>query len=182
MSAAQRQHVFGYGSLAATAGTVCALPGFRRCWGVAMDNAVDLPGYRHYRDPDGTRPALSIAFLDLAADPAASVNGVCFAVDDDELLALDARERNYDRLDVSGAIPGVAGPICTYVGSAAGRRRLTEARSAGRAVVSGAYVDAVRAAFDALGPGQLATFDRTSDLADLARRELIRVDPPATGA
>ncbi|MGH2910161.1 MAG: hypothetical protein ACRDK8_12795, partial [Solirubrobacteraceae bacterium] len=84
-----RDYVFGYGSLAAgdvtpgrrrlLTGFVADLRGVRRGWGVAMDNRVDLPGYKCYLDPDGRRPALSVCFLDI--EPVASldarVNGVC---------------------------------------------------------------------------------------------------------
>ena len=42
--------VFGYGSLVADGAQPCELRGFRRFWGVAMDNRVDLPGYKHFED------------------------------------------------------------------------------------------------------------------------------------
>ena len=32
-----------------------------------MDNTRDLPGYKYYVAPDGTRPAVFVAFLDVAA-------------------------------------------------------------------------------------------------------------------
>ena len=56
-------HVLAYGSLAvATSGTPAVLHGHRRRWGVAMDNAVDLPGYKAYVDPaTGERPAVHVA-------------------------------------------------------------------------------------------------------------------------
>src|ERR687894_1532691 len=41
------QFVFGYGSLAAGfAGRRARLHGHRRVWGVAMDNRLDIPGYK----------------------------------------------------------------------------------------------------------------------------------------
>jgi hypothetical protein len=60
-------YVFGYGSLVAPLGLdlararrregfVADLPGFRRVWGVAMDNRRDLPGYKCYVDADGRHP------------------------------------------------------------------------------------------------------------------------------
>ena len=30
-----------------------------------MDNSVDLPGYKHYVDPDGARPDVKVTFLNL---------------------------------------------------------------------------------------------------------------------
>ena len=93
MELADRQFVFGYGSLAALAdgavpsrtpraeGFVCDLPGYRRQWGVAMDNRRDLPGYKHYTDELGERPAVFVCFLDIETDPRGSVNGLCVPVD-----------------------------------------------------------------------------------------------------
>lgn len=60
------QFVFGYGLLAAgVRGRRARLEGYRRVWGVAMDNRVDIPGYKSYRRrDDGSRPAVYVAFLD----------------------------------------------------------------------------------------------------------------------
>ena len=44
----------------------CRLSGWRRGWDVAMDNARDLPGYKGYLTPDGERPEVMVAFLDIA--------------------------------------------------------------------------------------------------------------------
>src|SRR4051794_25328348 len=74
------QYVFGYGSLAADlpGSHAAVLRGRRRGWGVAMDNAVDVPGYKHYRlRRDGSRPRVFVAFLDLFDDPAGATIGVC---------------------------------------------------------------------------------------------------------
>ena len=49
--------LFGYGSLLpAGESRPCDLTGWQRSWGVAMDNSVDLPGYKHFVTPDGERP------------------------------------------------------------------------------------------------------------------------------
>ena len=93
------QFVLGYGSLAAEHDgcPVAVLRGWRRVWGVAMDNRVDLPGYKSYRlRSDGSRPAAFVCFLDIEPDPAAAVTGVCMPVDERRLRELDDRERNYD--------------------------------------------------------------------------------------
>ena len=43
--------VFGYGSLAEPrAGRPLRLAGWRRVWGVAMDNRVTIPGYKYFLD------------------------------------------------------------------------------------------------------------------------------------
>lgn len=87
-------HVFGYASLVATpAAARAVLRGHRRIWGVAMDNTVEVPGYKVYALPDGTRPPLAVAFLDLEEAEGAEVDGVLLAVNTVGLAALDARER-----------------------------------------------------------------------------------------
>ncbi len=185
-----RDYVFGYGSLAAgdvtpgrrrlLTGFVADLRGMRRGWGVAMDNRVDLPGYKCYLDPDGRRPALSVCFLDI--DPVASldarVNGVCLPVDAAALAALDRRERNYDRIDVSDRLADADGMrVWTYRGSAAGRARFDAAVHAGTAVIHAGYLEAVARAFQSLGEAEWAACASSLDpgglpVADLARHEL----------
>jgi hypothetical protein len=159
------QFVFGYASLAAdlAGGHVADLRGFRRVWGVAMDNRADVPGYKHYRlCADGSRPAVFVAFLDVVADAGATTRGVCVPVEAAQLPALDRRERNYDRIDVTDAVDPAPGTVWAYVGSAAGRRRLRHGRDSGRAVVSRDYLERTRAAFAALGTAALAEFERTA--------------------
>jgi len=102
----KEQFVFGYGSLAGEhlRCPVARLRGWRRAWGVAMDNSVDLPGYKAFSlRTDGSRPAVFVAFLDIEPDPTSSVTGVCVPVEDSDLHALDDRERNYDRVDLTTA-------------------------------------------------------------------------------
>lgn len=170
------EFVFGYGSLVARGhvaptrtfhaeGFVTDLRDCRRCWGVAMNNRVNLPGYKYYLDEDGGRPDVCVAFLDLRPARGQSVNGVCLPVDRDELARLDQRERNYVRRDVTALCdaPGDGGCVWTYVGSAAGRRRFVTSRSAGQAVVDRAYLDAVVSAFKRLGPDEFAACARSLD-------------------
>ena len=158
------EFVFGYGSLAATPGPrparepaargfVADLRGFRREWGVAMDNSRDLPGYRHYTDGAGVRPAVFVCFLDLidAGDASATVNGLCLPVGSERLRALDARERNYERVDVSHRIAARGARVWTYIGSAEGRARFEHGRAAGTAVIAAAYLRTVAGGFSALG-------------------------------
>jgi dephospho-CoA kinase len=122
-----------------------------------MDNCVDLPGYKCYLDAAGRRPAVSVCFLDLEADPAARtpVNGLCLPVDAAELAALDRRERNYERIDVSERVEGLRGArVWTYRGSPPGRARFDAAVRAGTAVIHAGYLRAVRSGFRALGEGE----------------------------
>jgi hypothetical protein len=115
----------------------------RRSWGVAMDNRRTIPGYKFYVDPEtGERPEVYVAFLCIWHEPGASVEGVLLQVDDDGLAALDRRERNYDRHDVSPHVDA-DGRVWAYVASAAGRERCAAGRAAGRAVVSTEYLAGV---------------------------------------
>lgn len=179
------EFVFAYGSLVPHAGAVPTrafhhegfvtdLRDFRRCWGVAMSNRVTLPGYKYYLDERGDRPDVYVTFLDLRPARGRAVNGVCMPVTPEELPFLDRRERNYVRRDVSAFfdLPGDVGRVWTYVGSPAGRRRLTLARSAGCAVVDRDYLEAVLSAFKTLGP---AEYDLCAPSLDTERLPLARL-------
>ncbi len=149
--------MFGYGSLVAALPVRTASVRGRRTWGVAMDNAVDLPGYKHYEEP-GTiiRPDVMVAFLDLEPGGEDGVNGVMFEAED--LAALDARERNYVREEVETS----AGAAWAYVGSPAGRARRARGVAEGRCVVHRAYLMRVLSGFAGLGPGELERFERST--------------------
>ena len=174
---AASQYVFGYGSLAAavSGSFVAHLSGGARGWGVAMDNTHDIPGYKWYATPDGERPSVHVCFLDLQlnAGRGDAVNGVCLPVNDGGLAVLDARERNYTRVDVTARIDCGA-RVWTYVGSAAGRARFAEGVAAGRAVIARAYLDTVRAGFQALGAEAWAACAPSLKAGELPVRTLVR--------
>ncbi len=191
MNAGNRQFVFGYGSLTARPGVVLTrelkehgvvadLAGLRRIWGVAMDNRRDLPGYKYYTDATGLRPDVYVAYLDLVdapEDPAERVNGLCVPVDGATLEQLDARERNYERTDVServacGALDGAR--VWAYIGMPAARARLAEGRRKGTAVIDAGYVRTVEAGFAALGADELAGVRTSLEPGDLPVVELTR--------
>jgi hypothetical protein len=138
--------VFGYGSLVRDGAVPCELPGYRRYWGVAMDNRVDIPGYKHFEDERGGRPPVYVCFLDLREDPRSTVHGVVVEVDD--LEALDARERNYDRVEIELDLPGRA---YAYIGSPEGRARRDHGLEEGTARISRQYAEQVEAGVAALG-------------------------------
>jgi hypothetical protein len=187
------EFVFAYGSLVPRAGAaptrafdpegfVADLRDFRRAWGVAMNNRATLPGYKYYLDESGDRPDVFVAFLDLRPAPGSAVNGVCLPVTPADLPLLDRRERNYVRRDVTAHcdLPPQAGRVWTYVGSPAGRRRLYLARSAGRAVVDRAYLDAVLNAFKALGQAEYDLCAPSLDTEGLPLARLTRHDLTST--
>jgi hypothetical protein len=108
-----------------------------------MDNRRTIPGYKFYVDPEtGERPEVYVAFVCIWPEPGASVEGALLEVDDAGLAALDARERNYGRCDVS-AFVDAGGPVWAYVASADGRARFERGRGEGRLVVARGYLEAV---------------------------------------
>ena len=166
--------VFGYGSLLeGAAGTPCRLSGHRRRFGVAMDNRRTIPGYKYFLDAaTGARPEVCVTFLDVVEEPGAAVAGVVAEVDPARLAALDARERNYARVEVSGALDvELGGPVWAYAGLPESRVRYAAAAAAGRAVVARAYVDDVRAGFASFG----IRFDTAPEVPVV---DLVRVDVP----
>ena len=174
-------HIFGYASLVLDAvgrGTLARLRGYRRVWGVATDNVRAIPGYKMYlRRSDGSRPAVYVAFVDLEPQESSAVNGLIRPVARTELRELDRRERNYDRVEVTGQIEGFEhGRVCTYRGSAEGRQRLRAGLKTGRAVVSRDYLEKVLAGFDHLGAAERRAFDESSVLGGLPVWDLERID------
>jgi cation transport regulator ChaC len=151
--------LFAYGSLLPAGATAlpaearpCGLTGWRRSWGVAMDNRVDLPGYKHFVAPGGERPALLVAFLDIAPEAGTSVNGVALPVSEAELPGLDDRERNYERVEVSEHIDAdLRGRVWAYVGLDTARERLARGRREGRLAIASSYLARVLAGFELLG-------------------------------
>jgi cation transport regulator ChaC len=177
-----RAYVFGYGSLLARrAGDgqrprVARLAGFRRTWNVAMDNSVDLPGYKYYRAPDRSRPPLFIAFLNIA-DADGAVNGVLLPTDEAGLAALDARERNYARTEVTDRIADApAGRVWTYVGTPAAIARYERGMRERSAAVPRDYHESVIRGFAALGDRVLREFEASTDPPACPILELERVD------
>ncbi len=182
-------YVFGYASLVALEDAK-ALPGrlrgYRRFWGVAMNNWEGGEGAKHWLDRDsGERPRIRVAYLDLREEPGSAVNGLVLPVDADRLADLDAREINYERIDVSEAFEplgpqaeGAETPrIFTYVGLDAAHERCRLGAAEGNAFVSADYTGSVRRAFEQLAPGALIEFDRTTDPVPFPERDL-RLVPP----
>jgi cation transport regulator ChaC len=149
-------YVFAYGSLMPDGGMPARLLGYRRAWNVAMDNRETIPGYKYYLDEAGGRPEVFVTFLNLV--PGGEADGVVFAVDD--LGALDARERNYARVDVSASL-SVTGPVFAYVGLDEAIARFEAARRGGRAVVARAYLEEVQAGFPDVDPPPVPVLDLT---------------------
>jgi cation transport regulator ChaC len=66
-------------------------------------------------DPSGS--IVPAVFLDVARQAGRQMNGILLALTEEELVKMDGREKNYDRVDLSHLIePQVAGDVFTYVG------------------------------------------------------------------
>lgn len=115
-----------------------------------MDNRVDLPGYKHYT-LDGRRPACHVVFLDVVASAGSFMDAVAFPVAAAELVELDARERNYERVEVTARLaPALPGRAWLYRGRAEARKRCQSAGERGEAVVDAGYLAAVTGGFTGL--------------------------------
>ncbi len=170
-------YVFGYASLVALE-DVDALPGrlrgFRRRWGVAMNNWEGGEGAKHFLDwATGERPRIRVAYLDIYEQAGSAVNGLALPADAERLVALDRREVNYERVDVTDSFePEVDGRVFTYIGLDAARERCRRGAVDGDVLVSRDYVEVVRRAFERLTPDALAEFDRTTDPSPFPERDL----------
>ena len=179
--------MFGYASLVALddpAARPGRLRGFRRTWGVAMDNWEGGDTVKHFLDPEtGERPRIRVAYLDVEPSEGRTVNGVVIPVDEERLAQLDSREINYSRVDVTRAfepsVPGPAPPapgrVFTYVGLDAARERCRRGVADGNVFVSRDYLVTVRSAFERLAPEALTEFDRTTDPLPFPERNLALV-------
>jgi hypothetical protein len=195
--------VFGYASLVAMEGGALfgRLHGYRRFWGTAMNNWEGGEEAKHFLDREtGERPRIRVAYLDLREQEGSAVNGVAIPVDARRLSAFDAREINYERVDVTdsfelAALTGVAAThaagtdaaraqpaspprrIFTYLGLEAARERCREGAAEGDIFVSRDYAAGVRLAFERLGADALAEYDRTTDPLPFPERDLQVVMP-----
>lgn len=126
-----KTYIFGYGSLvcpddiAVTLGHTVdviqpvTLQGWIRDWSVVVDNRLSRPRYYQLVE-DNSIPDYVVALNvrrpgegEVATNP----NGVLFEVSEADLLLLDARECNYDRVDVTEDVLGAPnGVIYTYTG------------------------------------------------------------------
>ena len=176
--------VFGYGSLVspdslgATLGRAvdvtgngwseAELDGYVRAWNYGIGHWVG-------HDADGASWAL--VALGLVADPSGSTNGIVVRVEPDELLRLDDRERDYDRVEVTEALTSTRtldGPAVTYVPRRSAVERYELARATGRAAVERRYVDLVDGAFAALGPDRVERYRGTTPAPDVPVLDLVR--------
>ena len=160
-------YVFGYGSLVSPASAarslgreVAALPaarlgGHRRDWGIGVPVVFD----------DGTRA--TGAFLDVQPDPGSAVLGALLRVSAEELRILEAREAQYNAVDVTALVSTGAsldGPVLAFMGRA--QHRATRNRT-----LPSRYLELVTAAVATRGEAFAAEFWATTAPADLPQHE-----------
>jgi hypothetical protein len=182
MPGSEVAYVFGYASLVALddAGALPGrLRGFRRYWGVAMNNWEGGEDAKHWLDREsGERPRIRVAYLDIYERPDSAVNGLALPVDESRLVELDAREINYTRVDVTDAFePAVPRSVYTYIGLDEARERCRQGAAEANVFVSSDYAAGVHRAFERLAPNALAEFDRTTDSLHFPQRGLRVVLP-----
>ncbi len=180
--------MFGYASLVALEGRAVLgrLRGYRRFWGAAMNNWEGGEEAKHWLDREtGERPRIRVVYLDIHEDAGCAVNGLALPVNRERLDALDAREVNYERVELTaafepagarGALPG-SPRVFAYLGLTQARERCRRAAAEGDAFVSRDYAQGVRCAFAGLAPGALVEFDRTTDPLPFPERDLRVVEP-----
>jgi cation transport regulator ChaC len=163
--------VFAYGSLvspdsAATtlgrsveASPPVRLRGWRRRWSTFRDNLTSEKTFA--RAGDGSLPRWCLGLNIEPASEQPGPNGVLLYVTPDELERLDLREMRYDRVEVTGALDGLADETKVFAYTAKPRQHAPEPPDG--AVVIATYVAAVEAAFAGLGDGELELYRRTTE-------------------
>jgi hypothetical protein len=182
--------VFAYASLvsAASAGETLGrgvepvparLGGWRRRWSLGRDNATAEKTFA--RADGGEMPSVCLGLnLEPAEAGDEAPNGAVIEVAEAELERLDIREMRYDRVDVTGAVEPLPAGIDRVIAYHAKPERFLVETPAG-AVIIAAYLRTVEAAFDALGPGELEAFRRTTGPppAPVVEGVLVRDEIPA---
>ncbi len=171
--------VFGYGSLvdpqslgrtlarAVTPGVdfvEAELAGWGRRWNYGVGHVSGS-----WQRADGTLIADGvIVALGVVRAGDESANGIVARVSDLEIAALDVRERDYDRLDVTESVEllgdrtrctfAAGDRVVTYVPRRLAIERYEAARDAGRAGIRSTYWGLVDAAFAVFGADQLRRY------------------------
>jgi cation transport regulator ChaC len=171
--------VFGYGSLVLpeslemTLGRPVGmsrpvrLRGWRRRFSQARDN---LTCEKTFECDGGRRPEWILGLnVERGEDEAGPVNGVVIELADAELDRLDVREIRYNRVEVTELVEGEDLPerIITY--TAKPDHYTPEPPQ--DAVILRTYANAIEQAFEALGPGELEHYRRTTGPCPVERVE-----------
>jgi hypothetical protein len=142
------------------------LRGFSRSWRVCTDN-TDPDRAVTYLDSEGAPPRpIQVLFVTVLPDPGGTVEGLLLRLTAEQLTALDLREGNYVRRNVTDAVPNPGdGPdvIWTYVAKPSQVARADAGLAAGTACIRRDYLD------------RLSTLEREAPLPNVPVIALIRV-------
>ena len=171
-------YVFGYGSLVNVDlleqflnrkinpcdWKLCNLNGFRRIWNIAMDNYLNLSGYKYYIDSKtGRRLKIYVVFLNIYQVKQELVNGIIFKVTSSELKKIDKRERNYERININKFLDlNLTQPCWTYIGLKEAEIRYKRGLELNTAFININYYNNVINAFSSHGIGFLYRFKRST--------------------
>lgn len=181
-----RHYVFGYGSLVKgeeqiekyvgqkTMITYCHLFGYKRVWNVAMDNRIVVEGYKYYNDDSGNRYGGYVTFLNIQeSNPEDKLLGILFEVSEEKLPELDARERNYDRIDVSNLLDvNVEGKVWVYIGKKDAINRFDKGVAEGIIAINENYHNLVEDAYRKVGEEALKNYHKTTEEPKIEKRQL----------
>jgi hypothetical protein len=181
--------IFGYGSLVNPASaaqtlarpveivTPARLEGWRRRWSTTRDNLRSEKAFA--RDDDGSLPPWTLGLNIERAPGEPGPNGGLIEVTEAELERLDLREMRYDRVEVTSGLE----PACSFAHVFAWSAKPAHHSPTPRdgAVILRTYVEAVEAAFAALGPDELEAFRESTGRppVELIEATLVRDEIPA---
>jgi len=187
------EFVFGYGSLVNVVRLevylgrerfesdelfFCRLWGYHRTWNIAMDNRLDIPGYKFYVDSNtGLRPDIYVTFLNVRRSCDSSIAGVLFRVDSEQLAELDRRERNYQRIEITNMLDRpVKGRVWVYVGLPEAEQRFKLGLLSKTAVIDRDYFELICEAYLSQGEEAAADYLATTVKPTVPLMKLKRID------
>jgi hypothetical protein len=166
-----RLAVFAYGSLVSLVSAErtlgrpvksadpARLTGWRRGWSQARDN---LRSEKTFALADGATPSYCLG-LNVERRPGPGPNGALIEITEAELSRLAVREIRYDPVEVTPEIRATETPAFDRVVTFTAKPSNYAETPPPGAVILASYARAVEAAFESLGPGELALYRETTD-------------------
>ena len=150
----------------------CTVRGWRRTWDAGM------PNQKFYTEGvKGRIMPRAILYLNVRRDPSTNINGVIFAINQEELAAYDRRESIYERVDVRSDLDVeiVGGPIYMYV--CRPRYRIAYSNSPVDAAIRATYLQIIKQGLSELDDDFRQLYEKSTDIppANLIIED--RVDP-----